>query len=155
MIREGKPLPADVKEKVPVAVKAVASDPDIVALFAFGSLSTGMLTPLSDLDFGVLLSVDLNKKQRFEKHLELIGLFSATFRTEELDLVVLNDAPVRFSYSIMSRGKILFCRDRAALIDFIEKTRMLYLDFKPLRDSFDQAFLEGIGYHGRENQGTS
>ncbi|MDF1593719.1 MAG: nucleotidyltransferase domain-containing protein [Desulfobacterales bacterium] len=147
-------MPADVKEKVPVVIEAVSNDPDIVALYAFGSLSDNALRPLSDLDFGVLLSCRLEKKQRFEKHLELIGLFTSTLRTEEIDLVVLNDAPARFSFHITNSGTILYCRDRSALIDFIEMTRMLYLDFKPFRESFDREFLQGIGYHGRANQGA-
>jgi predicted nucleotidyltransferase len=148
MIREGKPLPADVKEKVPVVVKRVSNDPEIVALYAFGSLAEDTLKPLSDLDFAVLLSGRLNYKQRFDKHLEFIGKFNSIFHTDDIDLVMLNEAPPRFSFHITSSGTVLFCSDRPALVDFIERTRKLYLDFKYFRDSFDKAFLRGIGYYG-------
>ena len=48
----------------------------------------------------------------------------------------------------MKTGKLLYCRDQNRLIDFIEKTKKLYLDFKPVRDQFDRVFLEGIGRTG-------
>ena len=51
MIRENKKLPQDVIGKIPEIVQAISGDPDVVALFCFGSLAEGRLTPLSDLDF--------------------------------------------------------------------------------------------------------
>ena len=148
MIREGRPLPADVKEKVPAIVNAVSNDPIVIALYAFGSVVDDALKPLSDLDFAVLLSDRLNGKQLFDKYLELIGLFNTNFRTDDIDLVVLNDAPTKFSYHITSSGKLLFCRDRSVLVDFIEMIRKIYLDFNFFRESFDKEFLRGIGHHG-------
>jgi predicted nucleotidyltransferase len=148
MIREGRPLPSDVKEKIPALVKTVSNDPDILALYAFGSLAKGALKPLSDLDFAILLSDRLDYKQRFEKHLDLIGLFNSHFHTDDIDLVLLNEAPPRFSFHITGTGTVLVCSDRSALVDFIEKTRKLYLDFRYFREVFDKEFLRGIGYNG-------
>jgi predicted nucleotidyltransferase len=71
MIRENKKLPGNITEKVPKAIAAIAGDPTISAFFSFGSIAEGRLTPLSDLDFAVLVSSRLSKRERFEKHLEL------------------------------------------------------------------------------------
>ena len=141
-------MPADVQEKVPVIVQKLANDSEVIALYSFGSLAENALKPLSDLDFAVLFSNTLTSQQQFDKHLELIGLFNSVFRTDDIDLVVLNDAPPRFSFNITSGGKILICSNRSALIDFIERNRKHYLDFKYFRDSFDSEFLRGIGYNG-------
>ena len=148
MIREGKKLPADVLENLPTMIQKVAEDPDVAALYAFGSLAEGALKPLSDLDFGVLLREGLDKRERFQKCLDLLGLFNATFKTDEIDLVVLDDAPLRFAHHILKTGKRLYCRDPQRIIDFSEKTTKRYLDFKPVLEEFDRGFLEGIGYHG-------
>lgn len=148
MIREGRKLPKDIQKKVPEIVKVVEADPDVIAFFAFGSFATGPLKPLSDLDFGILLNDRLDKSQRFEKHLELIGLFTDTFRTDEIDLIILNDAPLRMAFQILKTGRMLTCRNTTALIDFRERVVKKYLDFKCMRDAFDAVFLEGIGYHG-------
>lgn len=148
MIRESRRLPNHVLDNIPDIVKRISEDDIVVALFIFGSGAKGKLKPLSDLDFGILLSMKLDKKGRFEKQLELIGTFNETFKTDEIDLVLMNDAPIRFSYNILRDGKLLFCRDRTKLVDFVERTVKLYLDFKFFRDDFDRAYLKGVGYRG-------
>ena len=102
----------------------------------------------SDLDFGVLLSGKLNPRKRFEKHLDLIGLFNTVLKTDEVDLVMMNDVPMKYCYNILKTGKLLYCGSKKELIDFSEKIIKLYMDFKYFRDSFDETFLEGIGYYG-------
>jgi len=148
MIREGRKLPVDVMSKIPTVITKIAEDKDVVALYVFGSLAESSLKPLSDLDFGILLSDSIDKQERFKKSIDLIGILNETLKTDEVDLVILNDDPLRFRYYILKTGKLIFCRDQNRLIDFIEKTKKMYLDFKPVREQFDRIFLEGIGYRG-------
>jgi predicted nucleotidyltransferase len=148
MIREGHKLPEDVTDRIPVLIEQIEKDPDIMALYAFGSLATGDFKPLSDLDFGILVSGKLDKQKRFDKHIELIGKFNEVLKTDEVDLVMMNDAPMRFAYNIIKSGKLIHCGDSTELTDFIEKTVKLYLDFRFFRDAFDDTFLKGIGYSG-------
>ena len=142
MIHEGKKLPDDVMERVSRVIPLVSYDQDVLVLYLFGSGAQNRLQPLSDLDFGILLSRRLDKKQRFQKQIELIGKFNDFFGTDEIDLVILNDAPPRFAFNILKHG------DKKAIIDFREQVSNYYLDFKYFRDDFDRTFLEGIGYHG-------
>ena len=148
MIREGHKLPEDVIDRIPVLIEQIEKDTDIVALYAFGSLATGDLKPLSDIDFGILVSGKLDQQKLFDKHLELIGKFNEVLKTDEVDLVMMNDAPMRFSHNIIKSGKLLYCTSKIELVDFIEKTIKLYLDFRFFRDAFDDTFLKGIGYSG-------
>jgi predicted nucleotidyltransferase len=148
MIREGHKLPPDVTDRILAVIEKISKDSDIIALFAFGSLASDALKPLSDLDFGILVSGKIAKHKRFEKHLELIGLFTEVLRTDEVDLVLMNDAPMRFSHNIIKSGKLMYCGNFGELTDFVEKTTKLYLDFQFFREAFDKVFLEGIGYHG-------
>ncbi len=148
MIREGHKLPPDVTDRIPGLIKRISKDNEVIALFSFGSLARGDLKPLSDLDFGILVSPTLDRKQRFDKHLELTGVFNEQLETDEVDLVLMNDAPMRYSHNIIKSGKQLFCSDSDVLHDFIEKTVKFYLDFRYFRDEFDKEFLKGIGYYG-------
>lgn len=148
MIREGTKLPADVQERIPFIVQTLAEDKGIVALYAFGGMLQNALKPLSDLDFGILLAGRMDKKNRFEKQLTLIGLFTDILKTDEIDLINMNDAPPRIAFEILKTGKLLLCNDRPALIDFRERVVRVYLDFKYSRDAFDEVFLDGVGYHG-------
>lgn len=148
MIREEKKLPPDILTKIPTVVTRVAEDKHVIALYAFGSLAEENLRPLSDLDFAILLSEFLDKRERFYKSIDLIGVFNETLKTDEVDLVILNNDPVRFAYNILKNGKLLYCSDQTLLIDFIDKTIKIFLDFKLVRDQFDRVFIEGIGYNG-------
>ncbi len=135
-------------ERLSRVITLVSDDQDVLALYLFGSGAQNRLQPLSDLDFGILLSRRLDKKQRFGKQIDLIGKSNDFFGTDEIDLVVLNDAPPRFSFNILKYGNLLFFRDKKAIIDFREQVLNYYLDFKYFRADFDRAFVEGIGYHG-------
>ena len=148
MIREGHKLPPDIESKMPKLLDRISKESGIVALYAFGSLASGDLKPLSDLDFGIIVSRKLNKQKRFDCHLDLIGTFNQVLGTDEVDLVQMNDAPMHFSYNIIKSGKLIYCRDKTELAEFIEKTIKLYLDFKYFRNAFDNAYLKGIGYRG-------
>ena len=144
MIRDGVKLPEGVQDKIPGLARTVACDKDVVALFAFGSLARNALKPMSDLDFGIIISPRLDKIQRFEKHMELIGLFNDFLRTDEVDLIDMNDASPKIAFEILKTGKLLFCNDRTALTDFRERLVKFYLDFKHVREAFDSVFLKGI-----------
>jgi predicted nucleotidyltransferase len=133
---------------MPELLDRIAKESDIVALYAFGSLASGNLKPLSDLDFGILVSGKLDKQKRFDKHLDLIGKFNEVLKTDEVDLVLMNDTPMRFSHNIIKSGKLIYCADSRELTDFVEKTVKLYLDFRLFRDAFGDEFLKGIGYSG-------
>jgi len=50
MIREGHKLPKNVIDRIPELIEQIEKDTDVVALYSFGSLATGNLKPLSDLD---------------------------------------------------------------------------------------------------------
>ena len=148
MIRDGIKLQDDVLERLPGLIQAIKQRSEVVALYSFGSVVKNDLKPLSDLDYAILLSGQLSKRQRFDKHLELIGIFNNVFRTDEIDLIILNDAPLRFCYVILKTGKLIYFRNKDDLIDLRDQVLKYYLDFKYFRDSFDKVFLEGVGYDG-------
>jgi predicted nucleotidyltransferase len=148
MIREGIALPPGILARIAPLARILSADPEIAALYLFGSAAEGKLAPLSDIDLAFLLSPSLDKRQRFNKHLDLIGLVTDSLGTEECDIVVLNDAPSRFGHTILRGGRLLFCNNRSALVDFCDRTVMRHLDFQPLREDFNRVFLKGIGYRG-------
>jgi len=148
MIRDGIKLPDNVLEKLPEAIQAVKIHPEVMALYSLGSAVTHELKPLSDLDFAILLYFGLTRRQRFDKHLELIGIFNTVFHTDEIDLMILNEASFRFCFEVLKTGNLLYCKHKAELVDFRDQVIKNYLDFKYFRDSFDRTFLKGIGYNG-------
>ncbi|WP_173179251.1 type VII toxin-antitoxin system MntA family adenylyltransferase antitoxin [Desulfosarcina ovata] len=141
-------MPDDVLTRIPSLVNSLAGAKDVAALYSFGSLAKNKLGPLSDLDFGILISPQVTKKECIDKQLELVGVFTESLKTEEVDLVFMNHAPLNIAFQILKTGKLLLCNDRRSLIDFRENVVRSYLDFCFIRDAFDSVFLKGIGYHG-------
>ncbi len=145
MIRERKKIPENAPQRIPEIVRIVSQDKDIAALYVFGTAAHNELKPLSDLDFGILLSSKLDRKAVISKHLEMIGKFNDFFHTDEIDLVLMNNAPLNISYYIIRQGKLLFCAKKKEVSNFQEHLLKLYLDFVHFRNAFDQQFLTGIG----------
>jgi predicted nucleotidyltransferase len=147
MIRDIR-LPAGIQDKISLLMAKLQDVDSIDAVYLFGSVAKKDLKPLSDIDIAVLLREGLGKDKMSELKLSFTGLIADALSTEEFDLVVLNDAPIRFSYSILKDGALVFVKDEKHLIDFRERAIKYYLDFSYYIKEFDKAFLEGLGYHG-------
>jgi hypothetical protein len=63
-----------------------------------------------------------------EERLELIRVASDALKTDEIDLVVLNNAPLTLQFQILCGRELLFCR--------AEKERRLF-EVKVLREYWD------------------
>ena len=148
MIREEKKIPADAKDHLTDIVTKISGDNSVSALYVYGSFASGTLKPLSDLDFGILLGKDLDKGERFQKHLELFGTFNETFKTDEIDLIVMNDVAWYIGYNIIKTGTLLLCNNKIDLINFRGELTKKTLDFNHFRNAFDEVFLQGIGCNG-------
>jgi len=147
MIKQ-KNLPHNINENLPRLMNAFEQEMSLDAVILFGSFASGDQKPLSDIDIAVLMNRGLAPEQISETHSRLLGVITETLTTEEIDLVVLNTAPLRFSYSILKNGALVFVRNAEHLIDFREQVIKEYLDFSYYLTMFNNAFREGIGYHG-------
>lgn len=97
-------MPSDIVERLQQLASVLAQDRRVIFAYLFGSLATGMKKPLSDVDIAVFLDpvyVDVETK------LDLIGLLTDTLGTDEVDLVILNRAPVSLVGRILKQKKLL------------------------------------------------
>ncbi|MBI3914028.1 MAG: DUF86 domain-containing protein [Chloroflexi bacterium] len=77
--------------------------------YLFGSRARGQAFRWSDVDVGVYLD-EPNEDKRFDIQKSLVGDLVHTLHTEDVDLVLLNEAPPRFAYNVIS-GKPIYSRD--------------------------------------------
>ena len=117
MIRERK-IPKESIKKIPHLVPLAKKTREIECLYLFGSAASDSLQPLSDLDLAVLLNRAFPKKNYLSLRLSLMDQFSRLLETDELDLVLLNQAPLLLAYEVIRSGQILFERNRAKRIDY-------------------------------------
>ena len=97
-------IPADISDRLERLASLLKQDQRVIFAYLFGGLASGMQKPLSDVDIAVFLDpacVDAETK------LDLIGLLTDTLATDEVDLVVLNRAPISLVGRILKQKKLL------------------------------------------------
>lgn len=117
--------------------------PKVTAAYLFGSQVCGRTTPLSDIDIGVLLKEDLPDMESFRIEMSLQGELEKIFETNNIDLVVLNKAPLPIQYSATS-GKLLFSNNHNKRTDFEEYVRKYYIDCLPIYREYRDEFFKRI-----------
>jgi uncharacterized protein len=105
----------------------------VVAAMLIGSQARGEAGPLSDVDLAVWSQPDLDRGQRWDLQLALLGAAQDTLRTNEVDLVMLNEAPPLFQHRAIRDGVRLVERDHDQRVRFETRALLDYFDTEPLR----------------------
>lgn len=105
MIRFRK-ITEDIHTRIDALIDLFQNDPNIVFSYLFGGLLKERLNPLSDVD----LSVYLRDPEKLD-YLQLISNISSVLGTEEIDLVILNQAPLSLAGRILQNRRVLNDRD--------------------------------------------
>lgn len=99
MIKQNN-LPTGISKRLNLLEPLLSSDDRVIFAYIFGGLATGSQRPLSDIDIAVYLDGCADKA---EAKLEIIGSLSDTLKTDEIDLVILNDAPISLVGRILKK----------------------------------------------------
>lgn len=131
---------------IPLLIEKLSRDKDITAVFLFGSYAEGRQTPVSDFDLAILLERDVPINQHFEKKLELLSMATTALRTDEVDLVILNNAPPALSYQVLTRGRLLFEKEggKDHRVHFQVQAYDRYFDFQPVERIIHEGLLRRI-----------
>ncbi|MBI3333109.1 MAG: nucleotidyltransferase domain-containing protein [Candidatus Omnitrophica bacterium] len=113
--------------------------PEVQAAYLFGSQATGRSNQLSDVDVAVLIDPSqIRTSLPYGYKAEICADLMKLLRTNSVDLVLLNEAPVFLLHQILKSGRCLFAKDRHARIRFEAKAIGRYLDVRPLLQSHDE-----------------
>ena len=113
---------------------------DIAFAYLFGSLAENRATHLSDVDIAVYLI-----EERFaDKRFEILGDLIDILRTDTLDLVILNTAPLSLKMKVIQARKILadnFPHIRHTFESAIMRT---YFDFSKIENRIlEERYMHG------------
>ncbi len=142
-MNQRKPSQIELDKILPRLKKLSRLFPEVIAAYFFGSHATGRPTPLSDVDIGVLLVEGLPDLESFQIEMKLQGKLEKIFNTDNIDLVVLNKAPLPIQYHATC-GKLLFTNDHQKKSSFEEYVRKYYLDCLPIYREYKEEFLKRI-----------
>lgn len=116
----------------------------IAAIYLFGSQARGDVGPLSDYDFAVLFDGHAAESRFFDLKLKIMGELSSCFKTDRVDLVVLNQAPSNLAMKVIAEGVVIGCRDDRQRIDFEVKTMRVYLDREYYEERYNTTMHQQI-----------
>jgi predicted nucleotidyltransferase len=126
---KSKKLPANIEDLIPKALTYLQSRPDILFAYLFGSLGRGRRLPLSDVDIAVYLK-DPTVVQ--EKKMNILGTLIDILQTDEIDLVVLNNAPLPLRMRILESKKVIVDPEHYQRHIYESLTMREYFDFSVL-----------------------
>ncbi|MFH1771461.1 MAG: nucleotidyltransferase domain-containing protein [Candidatus Omnitrophota bacterium] len=131
------------REEIGEKINAVCRDSGVVFAYLFGSQAKGSTGPLSDIDIALYIG-GLDRKEYSGKKLELLGRLNDALKTDEIDLVLLNNASPFLAQRILRDGKLIYCADEKLRLDYEQITILKYLDWKPYLDKYTrQAIKDG------------
>ena len=101
--------------------------------YLFGSEAQGKSRPNSDIDVAVYVADGQDRSSYLDLQLRLIADLGDLMQTDQIDVVILNEAPVALSYRVTRDGRIVFCKDEAARIHHWAEVVDRYIDMEPMR----------------------
>ncbi len=135
------PLPKNIDDLLTEAYEYLRADKDILFAYLFGGLARKKARPLSDVD----IAVYCEEGSFFpEKKLEILGNLAGILKTDEIDLVVLNRAPLAIRMKILENKKVIVDKAPLARHRYESLTMRQYFDFS-YKESFilRKRFLDG------------
>ena len=101
-----KKIPEDIHQKIGLLTDLFMEDSNIIFAYLFGGLVKDKRKPLSDVDLGIYV-----KNIKGLNYLSLFNKISQILCTDEVDLVVLNSAPISLTGRSLQKRKILIDKD--------------------------------------------
>jgi len=135
------PLPVNILDKLPAASRALEAAPEVVFAYLFGGLARGAPRPLSDVDIAVYVR---DTAGAANVKLMLFDSLTDALGTVELDLIILNIAPIALVGRIIQGRKLLVDKEPFLRHRFESAKLREFFDFRIREDAFlERRFRDG------------
>jgi predicted nucleotidyltransferase len=135
------PLPEDILDRLSAAGHAMEAASEVVFAYLFGGLARGAAKPLSDVDIAVYLR---DAAATAHTKLKLFDTLTDALGTIELDLIILNVAPISLVGRIIQGRKLLVDKEPFLRHRFESAKLREFFDFRIREDAFfERRFRHG------------
>lgn len=107
--------------------------PEALLVYLFGSRARGEARATSDIDIALLVDDSVNPADYARYRLNLWGELTSHLHRNDIDIVVLNNAPVLLRHRVLRDGKLVLCRNENRRVQFTVKTGREFWDTSYLR----------------------
>ncbi|MBU2573712.1 MAG: nucleotidyltransferase domain-containing protein [Elusimicrobia bacterium] len=123
----------DIKEIEGRLARYFSSRPEIKAGYIFGSRTRGVENGLSDIDVAILVDDAISPETYpYGYKAKILTDLLKLLKTDNIDLVVLNNAPCLLRHRAICRGRLVYSGAERERIKFQVRTIAEYCDFKRL-----------------------
>jgi len=122
------------------------AEPGVASAYLFGSHAEGRAHRESDVDVGVLLDWERYPSggERFDRRVELTSDLIAALHHNEVDVVILNDAPPLLGRKIVIAGDRVFVGDAEADCAYVQYVQSRAADLEPWLKRMARRKLEAL-----------
>jgi predicted nucleotidyltransferase len=119
---------------------------NVASVYLFGSQAEGRAHRESDVDLGALASWGAypSRRDRFELRVRLGSELIAVLHRNQVDVVILNDAPPLFGRHIITHGRRIFLGDPAADHAYVRDVQLRAADLEPFLRRMRAIQLEAL-----------
>ena len=117
---------------------------EVLEAYLFGSHAQGRAQPHSDIDVAVYIDESLAEEGPFGYRAQLITEIMAGLHSNEIDLLILNQAPPVLYYHVLRDGIRVLSRDLAATTTREGRAVSRYCDFVPHLEKMDAAWRSRV-----------
>jgi predicted nucleotidyltransferase len=122
------------------APTALAGEP-VIAAYLFGSRARGTARPDSDVDVALLLAATVATEDYLDLQLRAARLLANESGVGNLDVVVLNDAPLPLRGRVIRDRQVVYSTDEAARVEYESLTAREFGDFQIHAEALDRELL--------------
>lgn len=114
---------------ISVLTSALASRPEVLDAYLFGSQASGAATSVSDLDVAVYIDPAVALTSPYGPAADLSAVLGAATGRRDVDVIVLNNAPPLLYHRVIASGIRIFARDLCAATTREGRALSRYCDY--------------------------
>jgi len=119
------------KENIAEGLKRkLISRSEIIFSYIYGSFLDNY--PFHDIDIAIYVDKEKIKSQQAFDYSFQLSMDLSKETGFEIDVQIMNYAPLGFRHSVLKNGKLLFSKDENLRLDLIESASLEYIDFYEL-----------------------
>jgi predicted nucleotidyltransferase len=123
-------------------------DEAVEIAYLFGSQARGDAGPTSDVDIAVLVREDTPKDDYSALQLRLTARLMRALKRDDVEVVILNRAPILLQHRVIRDGKVLVCRDELLRSRYEARVLVRYFDGRHLENLYNEGLMKRITTEG-------